>query len=365
MRIREAIVHLDSYVAGRSEASVEHELGLTDVVKLGSNESPYGPFPSALEAIVQQAKRLHRYPELDFELAEMLAAKWDVSIDQVQLGNGADPIIGWLSTAYLDPGDEVVMATPSFVSYRLDAIKMGARPIMVPLRDGAHDLPEMLARITPSTRIVYVCNPNNPTGTIVDRDSLTAFIEQVPDDVLVVVDEAYAEYVDDPSYPEAITEYFANHPNVAVLRTFSKLYGLAGVRVGYMIAHESVVRAVGKIRHYFDVSDLGHVAAMASLVDIAEIERRKKLNKEAKTLLENLYDSLGLKRLPSHTNFVAIEVDDAKAIADTLLNRGVITRPLSGFGGMDLLRVTIGSPREMERFTETFTEVIASAQLRR
>jgi histidinol-phosphate aminotransferase len=231
VRARPAIADLKPYEPGKPAAAVRRELGLQRIVKLASNEGPFGPFPSALEAIARQAPELNRYPELGYDLTERLAARHGVDRVEIAIGNGADGIVGCLSTAYLDPGDEALMGWPSFVSYHLDAIKMGATPVTVPLHDGAYDLEAMAGRIGPRTKIAYVCNPNNPTGSMVGRDALAAFVDAVPEDVLVVVDEAYCDYITDPDYPDAIAEHVGRRPNVAVLRTFSKIYGLAGLRV--------------------------------------------------------------------------------------------------------------------------------------
>ncbi|MFT4009722.1 MAG: histidinol-phosphate transaminase [Nocardioidaceae bacterium] len=357
MRLRQAIHDLEPYIAGRSEASIQREFQLSDVVKLGSNESPLGPFPGVAQALIPLLGGLNRYPEQDFVLAEELAAFWDVPVDRIQLGNGVDPIIGWLCSAFLEPGDEVVMAAPSFVSYALDAQKAGGVAVKVPLVDGSNDLVAMSQAVTERTRLMFVCSPNNPTGGIVGAEALSWLLDQVPDHVLVVVDEAYAEYVVDPSYPNVVADHVRRGANVAVLRTFSKLYGLAGLRVGYCVADEEVVSALGRIRHYFDVSDLAHVAATVSLRDQAEVERRRAFNLEARAAFEGVLDGWGLRCLPSHTNFVAFEVPDSERLAAELMRRGVITRPLGSFGGKDLLRITVGLPAEMERVVEELGRV--------
>lgn len=358
IRLRPLMRELDPYIAGRSEASLQRELGLSEVVKLGSNESPYGPFPSALVAMAAMLSSVNRYPEHDFELAEALAGHWNVPVENVQLGNGVDPIIGWLSMAFLEPGDEAVMAHPSFVTYSLDAKKAGGVPVQVPLLDGKHDVQRMAEAVNPRTRLLYVCSPNNPTGDIVDTDALGWLIEEVDDDVLVVVDQAYAEYVNDPQYPEAIGLWAQDRPNVAVLRTFSKLYGLANLRVGYCIAAPEIVSALGRIRHYFDVSDVGHLAATASLRDQGEVTRRRELNTHVRARVERTLDAGGLQRMTSHANFIAFDVGDGEQVAADLVKRGVITRPLGPFGSGGLLRVTVGSDEQMDIFLEALADVL-------
>jgi histidinol-phosphate aminotransferase len=346
VRPRPALADLRPYEPGKPAADVRRELGLDRIVKLGSNEGPYGPFPAALEAIARQAPALNRYPELGGALAERLAARHGVGRERVAVGNGVDAIVASLSMAYLDPGDEAVMGWPSFISYRLDTLKQAATPVMVPLRDGIYDLDAMAERIGPRTRIVYVCNPNNPTGTMVGHDRLRAFLDGVPEHVLVVVDEAYHEYVTDPDYPDAIAEHVQERPNVAALRTFSKIYGLAGLRVGYMVGPADVVRETMKVRNAFDVSELAHVAALASLDDPAELIRRRELNEHGRADLEAALVAAGMAPYPACANFLAVDVRDGRALARALESEGVIVRPLEPFGAPDSVRVTVGTPAE-------------------
>ncbi len=346
MRARPAIADLKPYEPGKPAAAVRRELGLDRIVKLASNEGPFGPFPSALEAIARQAPELNRYPELGYDLTERLAARHGVDRSMIAIGNGADGIVGCLSTAYLDPGDEAVMGWPSFVSYYLDAVKMGATPATVPLVDGAYDLPGLADRIGPRTKIAYVCNPNNPTGSMVGRDALAAFVDAVPEDVLIVVDEAYSDYITDPDYPDAIVEHVGRCPNVAVLRTFSKIYGLAGLRVGYMVGPPEVVREVMKIRNAFDVSELAHVAALASLDDADELRRRREVNERGRIDLQATFEGLGMQPFPACANFLAVDVGEGRALAEALMREGVIVRPLDPFGAPECIRVTVGTPEE-------------------
>jgi len=349
------------YEPGRPAHEVRRRLGLERVVKLASNEGPFGPFPAALEAIARQAPELNRYPELGGELVERIAERHGVPPEWVALGNGADALVGCLSAAYLDPGDEALMGWPSFVSYRLDAVKMGATPVMSPLRDGAYDLEAMLERVAPRTKLAYVCNPNNPTGSMVVREPLARFVEQVPDNVLVVVDQAYFEYVTEPGYPDAIAEHVERRPNVAVLRTFSKIYGLAGLRVGYMVARPEVVREVGRIRNAFDVSELGHVAAAASLGEQAEVERRRQLNEGGRRVMEASFRELGMAPYPACANFLCVDVGGGRALAARLLEEGVIVRPLDPFGAPECIRVTVGTPEENAVFAEALGRALEPA----
>jgi histidinol-phosphate aminotransferase len=355
---RPAIADLKPYEPGKPAAEVRRELGLERIVKLASNEGPFGPFPSALEAIARRAPDLNRYPELSHDLVERLAAKHGVAMERIALGNGADSIVGYLSTAYLDPGDEALMCWPSFVSYHLDAVKAGARPVHAPLRDGAYDLDALAERIGPRTRLVYVCNPNNPTGSMVGRAALAAFLDAVPEHVLVVLDEAYHEYITDPDYPDGIAEHAVTRPNVAVLRTFSKVYGLAGLRVGYLVGPPGVVREVGKVRNAFDVSELAHVAAAASLDDPAELARRRELNSTGRAAMQEVFARLDMRPFPACANFLCVDVGDGRALADALLHDGVIVRPLAPFGAPECIRVTVGTPEENAVFAEAMSRAM-------
>ena len=296
MQARPEIADLRPYQPGKPASALRRELGLERIVKLGSNEGPRGPFPAAMEALAKATPRLNRYPEGGAELLERLAARHGLTPDRVAAGNGADGVIANLALAYLRPGDEVLMGWPSFVSYRLSAVKMGATPVPVPLRDGSYDLDAMAAAVTAATRIAYVCSPNNPTGGIVSGDALAAFLDAVPERVLVVIDSAYHEYVTDPAHVDAIAAY-AGRPNVVVLRTFSKIYGLAGLRIGYGVASAPVVAELGKVRGPFDVSELAQVAAVASLDDEPELKRRRDENEGERRRLEVRAGSAGREAL--------------------------------------------------------------------
>jgi histidinol-phosphate aminotransferase len=346
---RPEIAQLRPYQPGKPASELRRELGLERIVKLASNEGPLGPFPAALEALADAAATLNRYPELGRELAERLADRHGLGPERVAPGNGADAVIGHLSLAYLRPGDEVVMGWPSFVSYHLSAVKMGAQPVHVALRDGACDLEAMAARIGPATRMVYVCSPNNPTGGIVSGQSLARFLDGMPEGMLVVIDAAYHEYVDDPRHADAISEY-AHRPNVVVLRTFSKIYGLAGLRIGYAVAAAEVVEQLAKVRGPFDVSQAAAAAAIASLGDAGELARRRDQNRAERERLVAGIRSLGLDPLPAAANFVCVEVGDGDALAGRLEREGVIVRPLAAFGAAGCIRVTVGLNDENDLF---------------
>jgi histidinol-phosphate aminotransferase len=360
-RFRRAIADLVPYEPGKPVEEVQRELGLERVVKLASNEGPFPPFPAALAAIERAAPDLNRYPDGGcWALRAALAERHGVSFDEVIVGSGADGVIDLLSQAALESGDEIVCGWPSFPSYVLDAAKLGATAVKVPLRDHTYDLGALLEAIGPKTKIVYVCHPNNPTGTANGRAELAAFLDRVPPHVLTVLDQAYFEYIDDPDYMDCIGEEFAAGRRVIVLRTFSKIYGLAGLRVGYGIAPSDVVEATSKVRRAFDISAVAQAAALASLDDHEEIVRRRTENAAGRAQIEAALRTHGFEPAgPSFGNFVYAEVGDGRALFDQLLRRGVIVRPLAGFGAPSAIRVSVGTPEENEVFAEALGHVLS------
>jgi histidinol-phosphate aminotransferase len=359
-----AVAGLTPYEPGKPVEEVQRELGLAHVVKLASNEGPFPPFPSALEAMQRASSGLNRYPDGGaYRLRRELAERFDLELEQVAVGAGADGVIDCVSQAYLDAGDEIVCGWPSFPSYVIDALKLGATPVRVPLRDGRYDLDGLLASVTPRTKIVYLCNPNNPTGTLNTRAELDAYFERVPPHVLTVLDQAYFEYIDDPDYPDGIAEYFNSGHRVLVVRTFSKIYGLAGLRVGFGVGSASVVTAVGKVRRAFDLNTPAQVAAVASLDDPAEVERRRQVNAEQRVRVVEILERHGFACVgPAVANFVYAESGeaDARPLFDALLREGVIVRPLAGFGAPAAIRVTVGSPTDNDVLDEALARVRAT-----
>ena len=347
------------YEPGKPVEEVQRELGLERVVKLGSNEGPYGPFPAAQEAIERAALDLNRYPDAGaYRLRQALAERHGVNFEQVTVCAGADAVIGYLALATLDPGDETVSGWPSFPSYVLDPLKLGAVPVRIPLHDHRFDLDAMLDAITSRTKLVFIAAPNNPTGTTSTRGELDEYFARVPPHVLTVLDQAYFEYIDELDYPDAIEEYAKAGHRVLVLRTFSKIYGLAGLRVGYGVGQEEIVSAIGKVRRAFDVTSIGQEAALASLDDKDEVARRRAANRQARGLLEATLREHGLEPAgPAVANFLFVGVADAEALNDALLRKGVIVRPLGPFGAPDALRITVGTPDEIAFLGEALTAV--------
>jgi histidinol-phosphate aminotransferase len=347
--IRSALEGLVPYEPGRPVEDVQRELGLERVVKLASNEGPYGPFPAAREAIERATLELNRYPDGGaWRLRTVLASHHGIAFEQVTVCAGADAVVGYVCMACVDPGDEIVTPWPSFPSYVLDPLKLGGIPVRVPLQDERVDLEAVLAAITPRAKLVFVAAPNNPTGTTNTRAELDAYFDRVPPHVLTVLDQAYFEYIDDPDYPDGIAEYFLRDRRVLVLRTFSKIFGLAGLRVGYGIGPSDVITAIGKVRRAFDVTSAGQEAALASIDEHAEIERRRTVNKESMALLNEVLRAHGFAPAgPAVANFLFVRVGDANGLNDALLRRGVIVRPMRAFGATDALRITAGTPEEV------------------
>ncbi len=361
---RRSIAELVPYEPGKPIEEVQRELGLDRIVKLASNEGPFGPFPGALDALEAQRRELNRYPDGGAHaLRTALAARHDVPFEQIAVGAGADGVIDNLSQAVLEEGDEIVCGWPSFPSYVIDAVKVGARPVRVPLREHRYDLDALLDAVTERTKLVYICVPNNPTGTTNTRAELTRFLDQVPGHVLTVLDQAYFEYIGDPEYPDGIEECFKAGRRVVVLRTFSKIFGLAGLRVGYGVAPEDVVTELGKVRRAFDVSSAAQVAALASLGDEQELARRRaQCATERERVVEILeragFDVAG----PAVANFVYADTgSDARVVFDALLREGVIVRPLNAFGSETAIRVTVGTSEENAFLAEALERVVAAA----
>ena len=363
-----AVRDIVPYEPGKPVEEVQRELALERVVKLASNEGPFGPLAEALDALAEAAPELNRYPDGGgFRLRTALAERHGARFEEIALGAGADGVVDCLAQVSLDPGDEIVCGWPSFPSYVIGARKLGAEPKQVPLQEGRYDLDALLEAVTERTKLVYVCHPNNPTGTMNTRAELDDYFAQVPDHVVTVLDQAYFEYVDDPDYPDGIEEYLKVGQRVVVLRTFSKIFGLAGLRVGYGVAPEEVVTAIGKVRRAFDITAPAQVAALASLsapgAD-SELERRRRINAEARPVVEDALRQHGFEPVgPAVANFVFAEVgEDSRLLFEQLLQEGVIVRPTAGFGAPGGIRVTVGTPEENAFFREALGRVLSHVQ---
>lgn len=359
--VRPTVGTLVEYVAGMTVEEVQRELGLHDIVKLSSNESPWGPSPRVLEAIEATLPKLGTYPEKSFfDLKAKLAEANGVGAENICVGHGTETIIQLIPQLMVEPEDEVVLADATYCRYEEASKLMGARLVSVPLRRFRYDLEAMAAAVTERTRVVWVCNPNNPTGTFVCRDEVRTFLETVPPTVAVVFDQAYFEFADDPDYPDGLDFLKAGHDNVIVLRTFSKAYGLAGLRLGYGIAAVPVRRLLDTVKEPFNLNRLSVVAGPAALADQAWVSRSVEHTRRGRDYLIEELAGLGLDPVPSQTNFVFVDVkQDADRLFERLLRRGVIVRPAGGWGFPTFMRVTVGTPEQNRRFLDALKAELA------
>jgi len=340
------------YVPGKPIEELARELDLdpAGIVKLASNENPRGPGPKALAAIATAAADVTRYPDGNgFALRAALAARLGVSAGSLVLGNGSNDVLELVTQAFLTPGDEAIYAQHAFAVYPLATHARGARGIEVPAKDYGHDLAAMLAAVTPRTRVVFVANPNNPTGTWIDGAAMEAFVAKVPREVVVVLDEAYDEYLA-PADRSRSVSWIGRYPNLIVSRTFSKAYGLAALRVGYGVMDPSVADLLNRVRQPFNVNSLAQAAAIAALADTAYVEESARVNREGMRQIEAGLAGLGVAFVPSHGNFLLVNVGDGARVYAALLRDGVIVRPVGNYGLPGFLRVTVGLPAENERF---------------
>ncbi|MDD3353433.1 histidinol-phosphate transaminase [Zoogloea sp.] len=345
---------ISPYQPGKPIAELAREMGLAEssIVKLASNENPLGVGEKARDAILATLGELARYPDGNgFELKDALCRRYGVAMDEIVLGNGSNDILEMVAGAFLGPGRAAVYAQHAFAVYPLATQAAGAQGIQVPARNFGHDLEAMLAAITPATRVVFIANPNNPTGTFIPGAELEAFLARVPADVLVVLDEAYTEYLAPEQRYDAIS-WLQRYPNLLVSRTFSKAYGLAGLRVGYGLGNPKVIDLLNRVRQPFNVCIPALAAAAAALFDEDYLRRSYELNQAGMAQLTGGFNRLGLDWIPSAGNFVAFKVGDAARVNLRLLQQGVIVRPIGGYGMPEWLRVSIGLGSENARFLE-------------
>ncbi|MDH5526263.1 MAG: histidinol-phosphate transaminase [Nitrospirota bacterium] len=358
-RVRDQIAGIVPYKPGKPISELQRELGVSQVIKLASNENPVGPSPKAVAALREMLDEadLHRYPDGGgFYLKQALSEKWGLSPDHFILGNGSNEIIEFLCRTFVGPGEEVVAADLTFVVYRLITTAAGGRITEVPLRDFTHDLPAMAAAVGPDTRLLFVCNPNNPTGTHNTAAQVADLLSRVPDDLIVVFDEAYAEYVDADDYPDTVA-VLRSRPNTVILRTFSKVYGLPALRIGYGITSPEIVDYLNRVRQPFNTNELAQRAALAALDDTDHVDESIRINAEGKARMYRFFGELGLEYLPTQANFVYVNVGmDGGKVFDACLREGVILRHIHG----DWVRVTVGLPSELDRFESVFRKVMSA-----
>jgi histidinol-phosphate aminotransferase len=355
LHVHPTIASLKPYSPGKPLSELERELGICEAIKLASNENPWGPSPKALQVLEQASASLHRYPDGGAHgLRQALAKKWQVPHDQILVGNGSDEIISLLIKTFLAPGDEAVMADLTFVMYRLSVLGGHGVPIEVPLKNWTHDLSAMVEAVTDRTRLLFICNPNNPTGTMLSAAEIESALAKIPEHVVVVFDEAYYEYVRDAEYPDSL-RYVRDGRPVVVLRTFSKIYGLAGLRVGYGMTTSEIASYVNRVRPPFNVNSLAQEAAQAALLDDEHVAKSRAMNEAEMTFLEKGLTAMGFKTIPTQANFIYFDVGmDGAAMYDALLREGVIVRHIRG----SMIRVTIGQPTENRRLLEALEHVL-------
>ena len=349
---------LVAYEPGKPIEDVARELGLdpANIIKLASNENPLGPSPKALAAMHDALAQAHIYPDGGgWKLRQAIAGKFGLGMENVILGNGSNEIIELLGHAFLKPGTNIVAAEHAFVVYTLMATLLGAGTIEVPDPGFVHDLDAMAAAITPETREIFIANPNNPTGTLVGQEEIDRFMDKVPDHVVVVFDEAYHEFLDNP--PDTL-KYVREGRRVIILRTFSKIQGLAAVRIGYGLAPKELADVLQKCRQPFNANAVAQAGALAGLLDDEHQERTRQINREGRAFLESSFAALGLEYVPSHANFVLVKVGDGNKVFKDMLARGVIVRAMAGYKLPEWVRISVGTMDQNRRCLDVLREVL-------
>lgn len=353
------LAEIKPYTSGKPIEEVLRENKVKGIIKLASNENPLGPSPKALAALRRAINSVHFYPEKKApQLRQAIAKKLGISTNNIIIGNGSDEVMQFCAAATIAPGDEVIIADCTFSVYELVTRMFCGTPIFVPLSDYTFDLEAILERITPQTKLIFIANPNSPTGTIIKKQPLEQFLNKIPAHVLVVLDEAYAEYVEAKDYPAGL-DYLNTSANIVILRTFSKIYGLAGLRIGYGIARPDIITQLNAVRLPFNCNRIAQVSAAAALSDSSFVKKSLANNRAGKKFLYQELDQLGLKYLKTEANFIAIFLTvAADVLASRMLEYGVIVRPLTSFGLTHAIRVTIGTPAENRRFIKVLKKAL-------
>jgi len=359
-QVPDYIRSLIPYEPGKPIEEVEREYGITNSVKLASNENPLGPSPKALAAMRAKLDQLNLYPDGDcYYLKQGLSRKLGVAPETLILGNGSNEIIELAARTFLRPGDEAVMAEQAFVVYQLIVQAVGGRSRAVALKNFTHDLPALAEAVTPRTRMIFLANPNNPTGTIFRRAEWERFLGKVSPDVVLIVDEAYFEYVQDADYPDSL-RYHANARAIITLRTFSKLYGLAGLRIGYGIGSKELIGLMQRVRQPFNVNAPAQWGALAALEDAEHVGRSLEVNRQGLEFLRKEFARLCLEFVPSQANFILVRVGRGQEVFQQLLKRGIIVRPTAGYRFPEHVRVTVGTMEENRKFIQALENVIGA-----
>lgn len=352
------VQELHPYQPGKPISELERELGIKNIVKLASNENPIGISAKAKAAMEKEFADLARYPDANgYYLKAKLAERMGVSISQITLGNGSNDVLELIARVFVAPEHEVIFSQHAFVVYPIVTQAIGAKKVVIPAKDWGHDLEATAAAITPNTRMIFIANPNNPTGTWVNKTDLKAFMDKVPQDVIVVVDEAYYEYVEDSEYPQTIP-WIKEYPNLIVTRTFSKAYGLAGVRAGYAVANEEITGLINRPRQPFNMNSLALAAAEAVLDDHAYLQKALDVNKSGMQQLISAFDEMGYDYIPSVTNFITVDMKQAAGpLYQQMLEQGVIVRPVANYEMPNHLRISIGLEEENAKFIRVLREM--------
>jgi histidinol-phosphate aminotransferase len=355
LHVHPDIAALSPYVPGKPIEELQRELGLSRVIKLASNENPLGPSPKAIAVLNEGASTLHRYPDGGaFRLREALADRWKVTPDHIILGNGSDEILGLLARTFLAPGDEAVMADQTFVIYKMEVTAAHGKAVTVPLKQWRHDLPAMASAVTPRTRLLFLCNPNNPTGTMVSSGEVAQLLLRIPEQVIVIFDEAYFEYVKNSDFPESMA-YVKQGRNAIVLRTFSKIYGLAGLRIGYGVTTPEITNFLNRVRPPFNANSMAQRAALAALGDDEHVAKSRAVNQAGMEQVMKGLTALGFAPIPSEANFLYLDIGrDGRQVFEALLRQGVIIRHIEG----RMVRVTIGQAEENQAFLTALANVM-------
>ena len=363
IRVPDNIVKLKPYPPGKPLEELEREYGVSGSIKLASNENPLGASPLAVEAIRNHLENVFRYPDgSGFYLKQQLSQHLGVEESSIVLGNGSNEIIDLLIRTFVQPGEEVLMSQPTFLVYQLMTQAVGGKPVQVGLKSLAHNLESMVKAATPRTRLVFLDNPNNPSGTVISREEFISFRQQMPKDVPIVLDEAYIEFAHPGSTISGL-EYLDGEPPVISLRTFSKAYGLAGLRIGYGVMPPILADYINRVRQPFNVNSLAQVAALAALGDEPFLQETRRVVREGLTFLNEELAKMQIRTLPTQTNFFLIEVGyNAREVYEAMLKRGVIVRAMNAYGLDDHIRISVGRPEENRRFLEALNEVLEELQ---
>jgi histidinol-phosphate aminotransferase len=348
------------YVPGKPIEEVKREYGLTDIEKLASNENQLGPSPLAMDAIASALKEIHLYPEATaIDLKSDLALYLGVKVENLVIGNGGEELLSIIAQTFINEGDEVIVASPSFGIYNTTTGILGAKIISIPFKDKDYDFPSFLAAITDKTKLVYLCSPNNPTGNIITKKPLEQFLDSLPEHVVVILDEAYYEFaVVNPEYPNGL-DYLKNRPNTVILRTFSKVYGIAGLRVGYLITSEEIAAEMNKAKLTFNVNRLAQEGARGALRDKEHKEKTVEMNYKSLHMMEAFFEEEGFDYIKSYANFVFVDVKQhSKEVFEELMKRGIIIRPGYFWGWDTWVRVSTGTEVQTNKFIEQLKEVI-------